>query len=68
MSVILEGRDDYLKNPYFKKHEYSDFSPFYIAIAICTVIGALFFIFNIVCCCCSKYSSYWQDRHTGMFI
>ncbi|RVE47854.1 hypothetical protein evm_007485 [Chilo suppressalis] len=41
-----------------------DFSPFYIAIAICTVILGLLLILNVVCCC-SKYSDYWLDRHTG---
>ncbi|CAG9781736.1 unnamed protein product [Diatraea saccharalis] len=41
-----------------------DFSPFYIAIAICSVILGFLLILNIVCCC-SKYSDYWLDRHTG---
>ncbi|XP_028169485.1 uncharacterized protein LOC114359340 [Ostrinia furnacalis] len=41
-----------------------DFTPFYIAIAICSVILGLILILNIVCCC-SRYSEYWLDRHTG---
>lgn len=61
----IEERDDYLKNPFFTKHEYGDFSPFYITIAICTVILGAIIILNIICCCCSKYAEYWQDRHTG---
>ncbi|KAJ2954032.1 hypothetical protein O0L34_g2243 [Tuta absoluta] len=41
-----------------------DFTPFYIAIAICSVILGLILILNVVCCC-SRYSDYWLDRHTG---
>ncbi|KAJ8950632.1 hypothetical protein NQ318_010831 [Aromia moschata] len=65
MSSVIEERYAYLKSPYFKKHEYSDFKPFYIAIAICTVIGFSLFILNIVLGCCSRYSGYWNDKHTG---
>lgn len=43
-----------------------DFTPFYIVIAISSVILGLIFILNIVCCC-SRYSDYWLDRHTGEF-
>nr|CAH7757777.1 unnamed protein product [Callosobruchus chinensis] len=65
MSSVLDERDAYLKSPYFKKHEYSDFSPFYITITICTVIGLTIFLINIFLGCCSRYSEYWNDRHTG---
>ncbi|KAL0851703.1 hypothetical protein ABMA28_000029 [Loxostege sticticalis] len=41
-----------------------DFTPFYIAIAICSVILGLIIILNVICCC-SRYSDYWLDRHTG---
>lgn len=64
MSAIDE-RDEYLKNPFFKKHEYGDFTPFYITITICTVLAAIIFIINIVFGCCSRYSDYWNDQHTG---
>lgn len=65
---VLEERDDYLKNPYFEKREYGDFSPFYITIAICTVLAAALFILNIVIGCCSRHSRYWNDPHTGTYI
>lgn len=41
-----------------------DFTPFYITIAICSIILGSLLILNFVCCC-SKYSEYWLDRHTG---
>ncbi|XP_061717522.1 uncharacterized protein LOC133525216 [Cydia pomonella] len=41
-----------------------DFTPFYIAIAISSVILGLIIILNVGCCC-SRYSDYWLDRHTG---
>ncbi|XP_026747629.1 uncharacterized protein LOC113508745 [Trichoplusia ni] len=49
-------------NPIISK--VGDFTPFYIAIAICSVIFGFLLILNIVCCC-SRYSDYWLDRHTG---
>ncbi|KAG6443146.1 uncharacterized protein LOC115455756 isoform X2 [Manduca sexta] len=49
-------------NPILSK--LGDFTPFYIAIAICSVIFGFLLILNIVCCC-SRYSDYWLDRHTG---
>lgn len=62
---ILDEREDYLKNPYFVKKDYGDFTPFYVAIAICSVLGGFLFILNIVFCWCSRHRSYWQNRHTG---
>ncbi|XP_053675140.1 uncharacterized protein LOC128725426 [Anopheles nili] len=64
MSTI-EERTAYLDNPYFKGHIYGNFNPFYVTIAICTVLGVFIFVLNIVCGCCSKHKQYWQDRHTG---
>lgn len=49
-------------NPVFS--HVGDFTPFYIAIAICSVIFGSILILNIICCC-SRYSDYWLDRHTG---
>lgn len=65
MSVVFDERDAYLKSPYFKKHEYGDFSAFYVTVSICAVVGISIFILNIVLGCCSRYSEYWNDRHTG---
>ncbi|GBP89565.1 hypothetical protein EVAR_58225_1 [Eumeta japonica] len=42
----------------------SNFQPFYIAVAICSVVLGSILILNIICCC-SRYSDYWLDRHTG---
>lgn len=62
---ILDEREEYLKNPYFKEHEYGDFTPFYVTIAFCAVLGGFLFILNIVFCWCSRHREYWQNRHTG---
>lgn len=54
------------QRPYFifENPEYN-FEKFHIVIAICTVIGAILFILNIALGCCSRYSEYWNDAHTG---
>ncbi|XP_053971123.1 uncharacterized protein LOC128895029 [Hylaeus anthracinus] len=62
---ILDEREDYLKNPFFVKHEYGDFTPFYITVTICSVLFAVLCILNIGFCFCSRHKSYWQNRHTG---
>lgn len=62
---ILDERDEYLKNPYFKEHEYGDFTPFYVAVALCSVLGGFLFILNIAFCWCSRHRQYWQNRNTG---
>ncbi|RZB40132.1 hypothetical protein BDFB_001730 [Asbolus verrucosus] len=62
---VLDERDEYKSNPYFQKPEYGDFTPFYITVTICTIIGVSIFILNVVLGCCSRYSNYWNDRHTG---
>lgn len=64
---ILDEREDYLKNPFFVKHEYGDFTPFYVAVTICSVIFAFLCILNIGFCWCSRYRNYWQSPHTGKF-
>jgi hypothetical protein len=63
--TTIEERTEYLNNPFRTKALYGDYSPFYITIAICTVLCAFLFILNIICGCCSKYKYYWQDKHTG---
>ncbi|XP_045784956.1 uncharacterized protein LOC123880713 [Maniola jurtina] len=49
-------------NPILSK--VGDFTKFYVVIAICSVFLGLLIILNVVCCC-SRYSEYWLDRHTG---
>uniref|UniRef100_A0A0K8TMM8 Putative conserved plasma membrane protein n=1 Tax=Tabanus bromius TaxID=304241 RepID=A0A0K8TMM8_TABBR len=65
MSTVVDDRNLYLQNPFFKKHVYGDYTPFYTTVIICTVVGVFLILFNVICCCCSKYKDYWQDRHTG---
>ncbi|XP_017780282.1 PREDICTED: uncharacterized protein LOC108565370 [Nicrophorus vespilloides] len=66
MSVLdISERRAYLNSPYFKKHEYSDFTPFYITVSICTIVFVTAVIINLVLGCCSKHSAYWNDRYTG---
>lgn len=64
--TTIEERSAYLKNPYFEKHIYGDFSTFYVTIAVCSVFCLVIFVLNLVLGCCSKYRQYWQDRYTGM--
>lgn len=54
------------QHPYFtfQTPEYN-FEKFHIVIAVCTLIGAILFILNIALGCCSRYSEYWNDPHTG---
>lgn len=65
MSVVNDDPYEYMRNPFFEKHQYGDFSPFYIAIGICTVLGVGLILLNIFFCCCSKHRDYWQDSNTG---
>ncbi|KAG5679212.1 hypothetical protein PVAND_008797 [Polypedilum vanderplanki] len=64
MSTI-EERSEYLQNPFFTKHVYGDFTSFYITITVCTVFGIFLFALNLICGCCSRHKSYWNDRYTG---
>lgn len=68
MSVVLDDRDDYLKNPFFSGFEPGDYTPFYTAIAICTVLGVGIILLNVFFCCCSKHKDYWQDSNTGTYL
>lgn len=67
---ILDNRDDYKKNPYFKPEDviYSDYTAFYVVISICSILAGFLIILNIAFCYCSQYRNYWKDRHTGNFI
>lgn len=61
---VLDDRTEYLK---YNKGEkiYGDFTPFYVTITICSVIGVFLIILNVTFCWCSRHRRYWQDRHTG---
>jgi hypothetical protein len=63
--MSYEQREAFLKNPFYVKQTFGDFSTFYITIAVCTVLALFLFVLNIVFGCCSKHREYWQDRHTG---
>ncbi|KAH8307081.1 hypothetical protein KR044_004499 [Drosophila immigrans] len=65
MSTIEDERKAYINNPYFTGHIYGSYTPFYVTIAICTVVLGSIIILNIILGCCSKHRKYWQDRHTG---
>lgn len=53
------------ENPFNTHRLVGDFTPFYITIAVCTIVFAIILILNIACCCSERYKSYWQDPHTG---
>ncbi|XP_011300286.1 uncharacterized protein wrm1 [Fopius arisanus] len=66
MSDVLANRDAWKEYEYNREHQiYSNFTPFYVTVAIFSIIGGILFIFNIICCSCSRYKHYWRDRHTG---
>ncbi|XP_028982025.1 uncharacterized protein LOC107039317 [Diachasma alloeum] len=66
MSDVLANRDAWKEYEYNREHQiYSNFTPFYVTVAIFSIIGGIIFIFNIICCSCSRYKHYWRDRHTG---
>lgn len=65
---ILDEREAYQKNPFFEGHIFSDYTPFYVALTICSAFGAFLVVINLAFCWCSRYSYYWRDRHTGNFI
>ncbi|KAK5642941.1 hypothetical protein RI129_009108 [Pyrocoelia pectoralis] len=64
---IFDNRDAYLQNTYFQHHkrEYGDYTAFYITVTVCTILFTFILVLNIVLGCCSRYSTYWNDRHTG---
>ncbi|XP_014210537.1 uncharacterized protein LOC106640870 [Copidosoma floridanum] len=66
MSALL-NRDEYKKNPYFDPDDviYSNYTYFYVAISICSIIAGFLLVLNVVFCYCSQYRGYWRDRHTG---
>lgn len=64
--TTIEERSEYLKNPFFEKHIYGDWSPFYKTITVCMVFIVVLLVLNLLFGCVSKYKDYWQDRNTGM--
>lgn len=64
---IFQNKEAYLQNTYFQNHkrEHGDFTPFYITITICTLLFVFIIVLNVTLGCCSQYSAYWVDRHTG---
>ncbi|XP_043465175.1 uncharacterized protein LOC122500344 [Leptopilina heterotoma] len=61
---VLDDRTEYLKYNTGPKL-FGDFTPFYVTITICSVIGIFLIILNVTFCWCSRHRRYWQDRHTG---
>lgn len=66
MSSVFDDRTAYLRSPYYTKEKTGDYTPFYIAVTICSILGVSIFLLNIILGCCSRYSGYWNSRHTGM--
>lgn len=63
--TTIEERTEYLNNPFFEKHLYGNWSPFYRTITVCMVLLVVLLLLNFFLGCLSKYKDYWQDRHTG---
>ncbi|XP_045510085.1 uncharacterized protein LOC123705382 [Colias croceus] len=62
--TYFTGNETFASYPQQSWSKVGDFTPFYITIAICSVILGSIIILNFVCCG-SRYSDYWLDRHTG---
>lgn len=65
MSVVLDDPEAYKKNPLYNDHIYGDFTPFYVTISICTILGLALILLNVFFCYCSSHRYYWKDSDTG---
>lgn len=65
MSGVLDDTEEFKKNPLYSHHEHGDFTPFYVTITICTIIGFALIILNAFFCWCSTHRDYWVDSNTG---
>lgn len=65
MSHVLDDPYEFKKNPLYSKREFGDFTPFYVTITVCTVLGFALILLNVFFCWCSKHKYYWQDSNTG---
>ncbi|XP_069957564.1 uncharacterized protein wrm1 [Cherax quadricarinatus] len=50
---------------YGVKPEFNDYTPFYVTITICTIVGVILILVNWICSCCHEHSKYWSDPDTG---
>lgn len=66
MTSVFDDKDAYMRSPYYIQDKTGIFTPFYITIAFCTIIGVSIFLVNFVLGCCSQHSTYWNDRYTGI--
>jgi len=66
MSILIDA-DEWKNNPWYQLHgdQPSDYTGFYVAITICTVVLFSLFGLNLVICCCGPYKHYWRDPNTG---
>ncbi|XP_050720205.1 uncharacterized protein LOC127000514 [Eriocheir sinensis] len=52
-------------NRYGIKPEFFNYTPFYVGITFCTIIGIVLIMVNWICSCCHEHSKYWNDPDTG---
>jgi len=52
-------------HPAYSEPTWSNYSGFYIGVAISTGLLLLLVFTNLICCCCSKYKGYIRDPTTG---
>lgn len=43
----------------------ADYTPFYTALIICSILVTILLLVNWICCCCHPYKQYWSDPDTG---
>lgn len=65
MSVVLDDKTEFMKNPLYDQHEPSDYRPFYATLSVCTVLAIVLLVLNLFFCCFSKHRHYWRSSETG---
>lgn len=63
----LDDPNEYKRNPLYERHEPSNYVPFYVTLALCTVFAIFLCVLNIFFCCISKHKDYWKDTNTGLY-
>lgn len=65
MSVVLDDKTEFMRNPFYEPHEPSDYQAFYVTLGVCTIFAFVLFVLNIFFCCFSKHRHYWRKSETG---
>lgn len=61
----VEGREYDYHPDYNQEVLHSDYTGFYTGILLLLVFAVGLLVLNLVCACCSPWSKYWREIHTG---